>query len=139
MVSTTEAIFVDTSWWKAMVDANDDFYTKAVRQLRWMDIQKPKLVTSNYILDESFSLIRFKCGLDKARELKERLVELEEYLRIVRVTEADDRNAWEWFDKPWKKLSFTDCASFALLRRLEIVRVATFDSHFAKAGFGVLE
>ena len=32
-------------------------------------------------------------------------------------------------------LSFTDCVSFAVMKRLGIGRAAAFDRHFSRAGF----
>ena len=37
-----------------------------------------------------------------------------------------------------KKLSFTDCTSFALMKKLGIKRAFTFDDNFAKVGFEIV-
>ena len=47
----------------------------------------------------------------------------------------DDAGAWEWFEMDWSKLSFTDCVSFAVMKRLGLTDVATFDEHFTRAKF----
>jgi len=51
------------------------------------------------------------------------------------VTAADEAKAWDWFGLDWSDLSFTDCVSFAVMKRLGIGRAAAFDRHFARAGF----
>jgi len=56
-------------------------------------------------------------------------------VRIRRVTAADEAKAWDWFGLDWSDLSFTDCVSFAVMKRLGIGRAAAFDRHFARAGF----
>ena len=55
---------------------------------------------------------------------------------FVRVEEADFDAAWEWFDRYRDKdFSFTDCASFAVMKRLRVKTALTFDRHFTQAGF----
>jgi predicted nucleic acid-binding protein len=36
------------------------------------------------------------------------------------------------------RLSFTDCASFAVMRELKVTTVITTDHHFSQVGFDVL-
>jgi len=66
------------------------------------------------------------------------LVDMIGTIKVERVKSRDEIDAWKWFEKDWSKLSFTDCVSFALMKRLGIKRVFGFDKHFEKAGF-VLE
>ena len=51
---------------------------------------------------------------------------------------ADEAQAWKWFLNDWSKLSFTDCVSFAVMKRLDIARAATFDEHFNQARFTLI-
>ena len=132
-----QIIFVDTSFFKALVDLKDDFHQEA--KAIWMKIEKEKceLITTNYILDESFTLIRIRCGVETVSEFRRRLLGGLASLKIVRVMIVDEIGAWEWFENDWKDLSFTDCVSFAIMNRLKLERVATFDKHFIKAGFQI--
>ncbi|OGK26622.1 hypothetical protein A3D80_02075 [Candidatus Roizmanbacteria bacterium RIFCSPHIGHO2_02_FULL_40_13b] len=135
MVSEIE-IFIDTSGFKALLDKNDAFFTQV--WALWPKLQNSpsaRLVTSNYILDESFTLIRLRCGLQVAMDLQDMISKSSMSISIERVTTEDEKDAWEWFQNDWSKLSFTDCTSFALMKRLEITRVVTFDEHFKRAGF----
>lgn len=133
-----DEVFLDSSWFKAVIDEKDDFHTQANLILDRLEKEESILVTSNYVLDETFTLVRVKCGLEKCRKLNEYLRDLGEQLRIERVQTKDERLAWEWFWEPWSKLSYTDCTSFAVMERLGIKQVATFDEHFIKAGFSFL-
>lgn len=128
-------LFLDSSFFKALTDNHDEFHpmTKPTIDAIEKGIYKP--VTTNYILDETLTLIRIKCGLEKALEFGNFLRENRLKLRVIRVHATDDAAAWEWFVKDWSQLSFTDCVSFAVMKRLEVTRVATFDQHFKRAGF----
>lgn len=133
---TKDSIFIDTAFFKALIDANDDFHQDAVDILDRINKQSSPLITSNYILDETITLIRVKCGRERVKELQEVLLKLKN-LKLKRVTSEDEKNAWKWFWNDWSKLSFTDCVTFALMKRLDLERVATFDQHFSLAGFQV--
>lgn len=131
-------VFVDTSFFKAIIDDKDKFHQRAIEILEELKEKDASFITSNFILDESFTLIRIKCGLKLALEFRRYLEESSIVLRIVRVTVADEAVAWNYFVKDWSKLSFTDCVSFALMKRLEIGQALTFDNHFKRAGFSVI-
>lgn len=130
-------VFVDTSMFKALVDERDEFHKSAVSIWKKLEQEKVTLVTSNYILDEAFTLIRAKCGVIITDEFRRNLLSSTIVLKIIRVTVADESNAWKWFLNDWSNLSFTDCVSFALMERLGLEHVATFDQHFSRAGFKV--
>ena len=131
----TLPIFIDTSFFKAIIDPTDDFHKDSQRIWEKLEKERATLVTSNYVLDESFTLIRIRCGLEVVDKFRKDLAESAQLLKIVRAALADESNAWEWFLKDWSKLSFTDCVSFAVMKRLHLIRVCTFDEHFTRAGF----
>lgn len=128
-------VFVDSSFFKALVDPQDDFNKDAQRI--WLSLEREgvALVTTNYILDESFTLIRTRCGTHIVDEFRKSLAHAGKMLKIVRVTIPDEAAAWHWFLADWASLSFTDCVCFAVMQRLGVTRVATFDNHFTRAGF----
>lgn len=128
-------VFVDTSGFKALVDTGDEFHASAVKT--WSSLARigVTLVTSNYILDECYTLIRVRCGVDVVREFRELLAASGKELRVVRVTLVDELSAWDWFENDWSKLSFTDCTSFAIMKRLGLTKFFGFDAHFERVGF----
>lgn len=132
-------IFVDTCWFKALADPSDDFSEQAVDQYEIFQKDKTLLVTTNFILDESFTLIRMKLDLPSALDFRKMLASMRGNIKLVRVTPKDEENAWKWFPENWSKLSFTDCTSFAVMKRLGLKDVATFDQHFARAGFTIFK
>lgn len=138
VLTNPPAIFTDTSFFKAIIDPKDEFHQDAKKIEQKINDEQIKLITSNYILDESFTLIKTRCGLAIVDEFRKYLTEISSILKIIRVTVADEAGAWEWFLKDWSKLSFTDCVSFALMKRLELTKVATFDADFKRAGFEIV-
>ncbi len=137
MKVSNPVVFVDTSFFKAVIDVDDDFHQEAVFILNKLKDETTELVTTNFIIDESLTLIRVRLNLETAIELKNFIETGLDFLKIMRVTVEDELHAWKYFLKPWKGLSFTDCTSFALMKRLGLTRVATFDGHFRQAGFTI--
>lgn len=137
MDNISTAVFIDTSFFKAIVDLKDEFHDQAQRILKKLEEENASLATSNYILDESFTLIRIRCGIEVVNQFRRDLAASTANLKIIRVTVSDEANAWKWFLTEWSGLSFTDCVSFALMSRLHFKRAATFDKHFSKAGFQI--
>lgn len=130
-------IFVDTSWFKGLADPRDNFHNQTLEQLKRIS-RSTNFITTNFVLDETFTLIRIKTDLASSLSFRALLVESGIILKVIRVLAQDEAKAWDWFPKPWSKLSFTDCTSFAVMQRLGLQDVATFNNHFARAGFKVL-
>ncbi|MDI6793213.1 MAG: PIN domain-containing protein [bacterium] len=57
-----KGVMVDTSGWKAVYDASDEFHTQASDT--WMELKRRKvsLYTTDYILDEALTLLRITVG-----------------------------------------------------------------------------
>lgn len=92
------------------------------------------LLTSNYIIDETLTLVKDRLGHHIAIKIGKELWN-EEAAHLVRVTSTDEQNAWALFVKYHDKgFSFTDCTSFVLMKRLKITTVFTFDEHFDQYG-----
>jgi len=132
-------IFVDSSFFFALVSETDDFHERALKYWEGFKFSNIFLVTSNYIIDELFTLIRSRRGLKTVQLMQQILAESSRFLRVRRTTIQDDLKAWNWFYNDWSNLSFTDCVSFAQMKRLGLNEVATFDNHFSRAGFKVVK
>ena len=64
-----------------------------------------------------------------AKEVGENILE---NLDVIRVNDEDFKTAWELFNK-FDELSFTDCTTLSLSKRLKIRRVVTFDQSLIRA------
>ena len=130
-------LFVDTSAWLALNDRNDQYHNKAVLKSTEIKRQKIELITSEYIIDESITLIRYRVSHKAAVIFGDSLIN-SNIVRIIDVTGEDRIKAWEMF-KGYedKELSFTDCISFVIMKNLKLYKAFTFDEHFKQMGFEI--
>jgi len=120
-------VFVDTGAWFAYFVRRDPDHNSA---RKWVSANESPLVTSDYILDELFTLLKIRESHLVAVAAGKVLIG-EEICRIIKVTPADFTRAWSTFvqfsDKGW---SFTDCTSNVIMERLDISIAFSFDEHF---------
>jgi len=128
--------FVDTSALLAVLDADDANHGSAKVEWERLISQEESLLTTNYVLVESFALIQHRLGTEAVRTLHE------DVLPLINV---------EWMDAHShyasvialivvgrRELSLVDCASFEAMRRLGITTALVFDRHFSEQGFAVI-
>jgi uncharacterized protein len=131
-------LFVDTAGWLACADARDRDHRAAVAaQDRWLD-EEGLLVTTDYVIDETLTLLRFRLGLDLARDWWTELAASNRVRRELIDNERAERARELFFRYRDKNFSFTDCTSFAVMRELRIRSALTTDRHFRQAGFEVI-
>ena len=95
-------------------------------------------MTSDYVVDETLTTIRFRLGLDAAEAWWDQ-IDGSSRLRIEVVDETRAERARSLFFRYRDKdFSFTDCSSFAIMRELRIRRALTLDHHFRQMGFEVV-
>ena len=133
-----KALFVDTAGWMACADAADAVH-KVSCQARDSALERGTLlVTTDYVADETLTLIRKRLGIRAAESWWEQV-------------EGSSRVRWEWIDVQRadrarnlffrhrdKDFSFTDCTSFVVMQELKIRQALTTDAHFRQMGFHVL-
>ena len=132
------ALFVDTAGWMACADEADPGHRRAL-EARDSALESGKvLVTTDYVIDETLTLIRLRLTLAAAEEWWTQL-------------EGSSRLRWEWigvaraekardvfFRYRDKRYSFTDCTSFVVMKELKLTQALTTDRHFRQMGFEVL-
>lgn len=132
-------ILIDTSAWFTLLCERAAQRPEATST--FAEIEKGRFgapVTTDYVLDETFTLLRQRVGLSSVARLSGLLRESPS-IRRVRVSEAVFEESLRLMlshgDKRW---SFTDCTSFVTMRETHIVRAFAWDHNFAEAGFEVL-
>jgi len=131
-------LFVDTGGWIAVAVDTDIFHDAARRYYINLLSRRVPLFTSNYVLDETLTRIRYNAGHDLACRFYDLYEEAENrYLvKTLWVDQDITRQAWQVFRKySDQKLSFTDCTSFVLMKNHGINETFAFDSHFEMFGF----
>jgi uncharacterized protein len=130
------SVFVDTSALLAVLDEDEDRHGTALRLWRDLLDQSEELVSSNYVLTETFALVQRRLGLDIVRAFQSRAVPA---LRVEWVDESLHAAAvTAVLTAGRRQLSLVDCVSFELMRRLGLMTAFAFDDDFADQGFTCL-
>ncbi|HKZ88375.1 MAG TPA: type II toxin-antitoxin system VapC family toxin [Candidatus Bathyarchaeia archaeon] len=132
-------IFVDTSAWYAIEVEDDINHEKARKFLSKLSSGKHGVsVTTDYVLDETLTLLRSRRSLASATAFIGK-IRKSSSVRVFWIDESLFEKALDIFRKSDRaSWSFTDCASFALMRDLSIPEAFTFDNHFREAGLQAL-
>ncbi len=130
-----KALFVDTAGWQALQEkGTQESEAARFRRDQWIE-SGGILVTTDYVIDESLTLIRVRLGLRNA----ERWWMQVEGSSIMRIEAIDalraDKARAIFFSYRDKEFSFTDCTSFVIMRELKLTTALTLDEHFRHMGF----
>ena len=124
-------VFVDASAWFAAVVPSDPNHPQAAN---WLATNSEVLITTDYIIDETLTLLRARGERQRAKLLGKKFFEAS-IAEIYFLTEEDIRQAWAIFeqydDKGW---SFTDCSSKVVIDEMNISQALAFDHHFHQFG-----
>ena len=133
-----KALFVDTAGWAACADGADPAH-EASRAARDAALEAGQtLVTTDCVVDETLTLIRFRLGLAAARAWWEQ-VDRSPRLRWEQIDgERFDKARELLFQYRDKDFSFTDCTSFVVMRELRLTDALSTDRHFRQMGFQIL-
>jgi uncharacterized protein len=119
-------------------DSADRYHERAVQaQERWLQ-DEGLLVTTDYVIAETLTLLRFRLGLDVAQQWWQNLASSRRTQRELIDDQRAERAREIFFRYRDKDFSFTDCTSFALMRELRVRVALTTDRHFRQAGFDIL-
>lgn len=122
-------VFIDTSAFCALTIPHDKHNNAAKSHYKQLQKEKALVYTSDYVLDETYTLLKMRSSHETAVKFMTRL----EAAAITTLSVTDDitESAKDLFRKfEDKKLSYTDCTSFALINHFGITAVFAFDEHF---------
>ena len=129
-------IFVDTSAILSVIVTNDINHERAVQCWRNLLEEGQIALTNNYVLVESAVIIQKRLGLSRVRDFQENILP---FLTTEWIDEKQHSAALhEVLSANRRQLSLVDCSGFETMRRLEIKKVFTFDSHFRERGFEII-
>ena len=131
-------LFVDTAGWMACADASDAKHKDCCASRDEWIADGGLLVTTDYVVDESLTLIKVRMGL-VAAEAWWRQCEASSRLRFEWIDALRaERALSRFFRSRDKGFSFTDCTSFVVMEELRIRHALTVDRHFEQMGFTAL-
>jgi predicted nucleic acid-binding protein len=124
-------IFVDTGAWFATVVPSDSDYPVASN---WFSQNVETLITTNYVIDETLTLLRMRRENQRAIALGDSFFS-GALATVHYLSKTEIQQAWQVFrqfsDKDW---SFTDCTSKVVMESLNITQAFAFDHHFRQFG-----
>ena len=127
-------VFVDTGAWFALHVPTDPHHRLAVE---WMQDNEQPLVTSDYVVDETLTLLCVRREPRRAMEVGRLLLE-SGLIQVHHIAPDEFHRAWILFQRMhaagW---SFTDCTSKIILDGLAVRTAFAFDDHFRQ--FGTVE
>ncbi len=124
-------VFIDSSVWYAAIVERDSDNERAKSILKRAD----RLSTTDHVLAETWLLLQRRHRRDAAEALWGQIRGGLATLEIV--THEDMDTAWAIGQRfPDQDFSLVDRTSFAVMERLGITRVASFDNHFAVYRYG---
>lgn len=135
------ALFIDTWGWLALRDKGERHHREAVAVFNAALSAHAAMLTSDYVLDETFTLLFRRLSAHKARESVEALMSAAEdgSVQVATINPARFREAvrlrLKFKDKP--EISFTDFTSLVVMQESGVKRILTEDRHFAQVGMGL--
>jgi predicted nucleic acid-binding protein len=130
-------LFVDTSAWFALNSSTDRNHSAAIEFIKWFQRHGVILYTTDYIVDETVTLIRVKVSHKQAINFLNSALRSKNVIRsqvsrdlIIRAEEIFRK----YSDKLW---SYTDCVSFAFMDAHGLSDAFAFDKNFSQYGKSV--
>jgi uncharacterized protein len=123
-------VFVDTSGFYALLVQSDPYHSVSLAQFEAAQKNSWELMTTNYVIHETWSLVQNRLGWDALDDLLDTVLPLchveavDSFLHALGVARC--RQARE------RRLSLTDCVSFEYCKHHGITEAIAFDEHFEK-------
>jgi predicted nucleic acid-binding protein len=133
-------LLIDTWGWLTLRDKQERWHTDVNRFFQDFLIQNGIVYTTDYILDETFTLLYRRLPLSLAKESVELINKsiTQGYVILEWVTpnrfEKTKQLRLRFHDKPM--ISFTDLTSMVVMKDLNINQILTEDEHFLQIGMG---
>lgn len=129
-------VFVDTSAFLSFLNQDDADFEVAQQIWSILAQRRAALVTTSYVLVETFALLQNRLGMAAVHDFHYLLVPL---LHVVWVDEQlYQTSVAAVLAANRRRLSLVDCVSFAVCWQRNIQQVFAFDHHFTEQGFTCL-
>ena len=126
-------VFVDTSAVLALLNSDDVHHDRARRGFATLRSAEAPLVTTSFVLVETYALIARRMGLEAVRAFREELAPLIEVEWVD--SQLHESGLDLLLEQQRRRVSLVDVVSFLVIRSRGIERVFAFDRHFDQEGF----
>ncbi|HJR19564.1 MAG TPA: PIN domain-containing protein [Actinomycetota bacterium] len=128
------SVLVDSSAFLSLEDPAERSHGRTRGAFVDLIAEGARLMTTNFVFDESYTLLLTRLGRDRAVGWGASLL-ASELIQILRVDEDHEARAWEIIlSFADKEFSFTDATTFAVAESLEIREALSLDRHFRQYG-----
>ena len=129
-------ILIDTNFFVALFNSRDKNHQRAkvlLKELR--NASWGSRIITDYVIDETVTMLWVQTHSKKlVNDFYNKIVLNKKFSKIEKATSDDIDKTWELWNKyaeyPKRPLSFTDCSIVAIIERMQIANVLTFDSEF---------
>ena len=128
------AVFVDTSAVLGLMIGSDRAHRDAVAVFEKLRSRQAELVTTSYVLVETYALLDRRLGRDAVCDFRASFAPL---LRVIWVDHGLHERGLDRMEKSAHSLSLVDAVSFEAIREHGILEAFAFDRHFEREGLGV--
>jgi len=133
-------LFIDSWGWVNLFNRQEDHHLKVTQYYREARRKQGEIYTSDYVLDETITLLFRRLPVALAIEAMDSLQQsiLQRYLQLEWITldrfDQIRTLRLKFQDKPL--ISFTDLSSMVIMQELNITAILTADAHFSHVGLG---
>lgn len=135
-----KTVLIDTWGWITLFNRKEPQHFYVSQLYQRLRQAQGAVVTTDYILDEVYTLLFKRVSIDMAQQAVEALSEAIEngYVNVIWITperfEAAHTLRLKFRDKP--DISFTDLTTMVVMQEANIVEILTGDAHFTHVGMG---
>ena len=131
------AVFADTSGLLALLNRTDDNHARAERAFGNLRVREVSLVSTSYVLVETYALVGRRLGLDAVRSFRADFAPL---IDVVWVDEKLHNAGLDMLlDRRKRLLSLVDAVSFIVMRQRSMAEAFAVDPHFEQEGFSLVK
>lgn len=128
------AVFIDTSAILALMVGSDRAHRSAVKAFEKLRSRQAELVTTSYVLVETYALLDRRLGREAVLDFRESFAPL---VRVIWVDGGLHEQGLDRLVKSSHSLSLVDAVSFEAIREHRILEAFAFDRHFEREGLGI--
>lgn len=129
-----KSVLIDSSVFYSLENPDEPDHERALSEFRRLITTGTRLFTTNFVFDETYTLLLVRLGRATAVEWGRGLL-ASDVVQMLRVDPDHEARAWEiilqFADKDF---SYTDATTFALAESLEIDEALSLDRHFHRYG-----